>query len=287
MRRYLLKKPLCRQTNMFPKQILDKWLIKNIILFMTGPYFWEWDKFNILKNAYENILAERGFSIEDFGIDSLFSRLHEVNIFENKVYYCPQDIKIEKITNFGNDNNYSIPALKNGFELAGYLKYNASIRANLMKSGINENSINDFFDVFIYSKIYLFPPAELQSFNFSTGGIGAFEQINGNASKIINIGSDNVDIFGSGWIINNPDKMFNNKLYTVLSMNGQLKYFIKAVPQERSDVAAYFGSNALKNCGYYFVIPKDVILSGEYDIITISINGNDALFFGNDKKVIF
>lgn len=272
--------------NMFPKQVLDKWLVKNVLLFITGSYMWEWDKFNTLKNAYESILAERGFSIEDFGIDSLFSRLHEVNVFESKVYYCPQDIKIKKITNFGNDNNYSISALKNGFELAGYLKYNASIRANLMKSGINENSINDFFDVFIYSKIYLFPPAELQSLNFSSGGIGAFEQINGNASKIINIGSDDADIFGRGWIVNS-DKTSFDKIYIALSINDQLKYFIEAIAQERRDIAAALAMESAKNCGYYFVIPKDNILTGQYDIITIAIKGNEAIVFYNNKKIIF
>jgi glycosyltransferase involved in cell wall biosynthesis len=272
--------------NMFSKQVLDKWLVKNVLLFMMGSYMLEWDKFNILKNAYESILAERGFSIEDFGIDSLFSRLHEVNILENKVYYCPQDIKIEEITNFGNDNDYSISALKNGFELAGYLKYNTSIRVNLMKSGINENSINDFFDVFIYSKIYLYPPAELQSLNFSTGGIGVFEQINVNASKIINIGSDNADIFGSGWILNS-DKTSFDKIYIVLSINDQLKYFIEAIAQERRDIAAVLALKSGENCGYYFVIPKDNILTGQYDIITIAIKGNEAIVFDNNKKIIF
>lgn len=306
--------------NMFPKQILDKWLIKNIILFILASYLWGWDKFDILKNAYENVLVEKEFSLADFGIEALFNRLHKINVLENKIYYPEENIQIEEIIDFDNlDNgNYSavrshicipyqcenkdikdiannddalrkiiIDLLKNDMDQIGYIKYDAAIKTNLIKVGIKENSIRDFFDVFIYSKIYLYPPEEFQSLNFSTGGIGVLEQINGSMSKIFNVGSDNADIFCRGWIISGIDKISPDRIYAALSKDGQLKYIIEAKLQHRPDVAAMLALKSAENCGYYFVIPADAILSGEYNIITILIKGNDALVFDNNKKIIF
>ena len=95
------------KNNIFPKQILDKWLIKNLILFITGYYFYGWDKFDILKNAYENMLIEKGYSVSDFGIEALFSRLYKINIFENNIY-SEDEINLEDILDCNNlyNSNY-------------------------------------------------------------------------------------------------------------------------------------------------------------------------------------
>ena len=41
-----------------------------------------------------------------------------------------------------------------------------------------------------------------------------------------------------------------------------------------------------KNIEYYFVIPSDSILTGEYDIITLCVNKNNGTVFYNNKKLI-
>ena len=305
--------------NMFPKRVLDKWLVKNVLLFILASYFWEWGKFEMLKSAYEEILAVKEISIADFGIEALFNRLREIAILENRIYYPSQNDILEDVVNSEDldggyysfirqyiNNKYRLEyqdliyilnedialkkalsdLLKNDFEQIGRLKYDVNIKGSLIKSGIDKNSIWDFFDVFIYLKIHCFIPAELQSLNFSAGGIGAFEEINGGISKIFNINNKNIDIYGRGWIIGNIQKPFFDKVYVVLSRDGRLEYFIETIPQQRKDISDILKLNQSGNCGYYFIIHGDTVLPGSYDILTIFTKENRAFIFDNNKKII-
>ena len=73
----------------------------------------------------------------------------------------------------------------------------------------------------------------------------------------------------------------------MLIKDNQIKYFIETNIYERPDVSEKMQFNAYKNCGYEFVIPSYLILSGEYNIITIFIKDCIAAIFDNNKKVIF
>lgn len=301
--------------NLFLKKVLYKWLIKNILLFMTGSGSLSWTNFDRLKDGYENILVERGFSVDEFGMEPLFGILKEINAFENKLYYYTEDLTADDlgildegtsllIKNYI-DRNYEsgksdygyifnndlklktiiADSIKIRLELIGGFNYDYSIKSNLAKSGINKKNIRDFFDVFIYSKIYAYRPEKLQSVSFiNAPTIGALEYIERHDAQEFT--ADNADIFCSGWILNALDKTPPEKVYILLTQNNLPKYFIEAKIKERLDVAKELGSILSKDCGYYFVVPSDAILIGQYDVITLYIKGNNALVFDNNKKII-
>lgn len=278
-----------RNSNIFPKQVLDKWLVKNILLFLLGSYIWNWDKFSLLKSAYENILAEKGLAIDEFGINSLLDRLREVKLLENKIYFYSDNEEIGNEQNFLiiNGVNYSILSLKKELENVGHLRFNPLIKNNLAESGINEDSINDFFDVFIYSKIFPYVPGKFKEFNLSIAtGIGALEQINGNSDNSVKIAENVIDIFGSGGIIVDVlNKTPSDQVYVVFVQNAQLRYVIETIKQKRAVIDPILGYQQLRDYGYEFAVRADAVLPGEYDIITIAVKGNDAFIFDNNKKI--
>ena len=304
------------KNNYFLKSVLDKWLIKNVLLFMIGP--WGWDNFDIFKKAYEDILVKTGFSISDFGIESLFNRLHKIKNLEEKTYDLSDYITADDLEEPDNkiismisdhiqencqerindyeyilNNSHTLKKkvcdyIKGDMELIGSINYDIRIKNSLLESGIEGDKVRDFFDIFVYSKTYINIPAKLQTvnFNFMQGGLGSFEQINGHAGQEFNIIDNIVDIFGSGWIIDAVNKTVPDSVYVGLSQNDQIKYFIETKLYKGHDIANIIGSNPLGNYSYYFVIPSDIILSGKYNIITIFIKKNNAFIFDNNKKLI-
>jgi glycosyltransferase involved in cell wall biosynthesis len=292
--------------NMFPKQIFDKWLIKNIILFMTASYCYGWDKFNILKNAYDNILIEKGYSVSDFGIESMFNRLYEINIFENNIYYSEDNANIENIQNcnnldnanyffdkniesnfenknIANENNaqkkVTVDLLRSYIDKIGYIKYDDTIKANLMKSGISEKSIRDFFDVFIYSKIYNYFPAELKNLNFVEKKLSGFI----NKPDYENISDFNSDIFGEGWVLNIEEAIFQpDKVYLLLVQNYIIKYYINTNLFKKYNIL-YNNTLLSMKCGFSYIIPSHAILSGVYSYMILFVKDNYASILETNK----
>ena len=303
------------KNNLINKNILDKWLTKNIITLILGK--WEWDKLDILNVGYENALIEKGLSTNLFGLSHLFKRLREVNILEKKINYYSDELAIEDIGKIdkkttasikqyiksdytGEDINYNLilknnaelknklmKIIKNDFELVGGFIYNINIKEGLIKTGVDKESVRDFFDIFIYSKIYIFLPDEYGSQNFINGGIGLIDQINGHRLDVYKIYDKNIDIFCKGMAITEKNKTTADKIFIGLVQNNQIKYFIETKIYEKTDVIKTLDLSLNENYCYYFVIPADSILSGEYDIVTIVMRDRNALISDNRKKIIF
>lgn len=116
------------------KEIMDKWLIKNVILFLLRRYDSKIRKeiFYYLKDTYEYAISKRGFSIEEFGIKALFERIknikENIKVLENKIKSDKQLLK--------------------EMELVGLLN-DIDVQENI-DALIDENKIkDDFFDIFI------------------------------------------------------------------------------------------------------------------------------------------
>jgi radical SAM superfamily enzyme YgiQ (UPF0313 family)/glycosyltransferase involved in cell wall biosynthesis len=116
------------------KEVMDKWLIKNIMLFLLRRYDSKIRKeiFYYLKDTYEYAISERGFSVEEFGIKVLFERIKNI-----KEYTEVLENRIKKAKNVLKD-----------MELVGNLN-DLDIQENISVL-IKENEIkDDFFDVFV------------------------------------------------------------------------------------------------------------------------------------------
>lgn len=300
--------------NLINKNILDKWLIKNIITLILGK--WGWDKLDILNVAFEKVLVEKGFSKDLFSLKNIFERLKKINIIEKKINYSYEidenDIeKIDKRTSsllkkyIQNDfvaedidyesalkknkelKNKLMKIIKNDFELVGGFIYNVNIKEGLTKIGVDKENVRDFFDIFIYSKIYIFLPDEYGFQNFINGGIGLIDQINGNKLDVYKIYDKNIDIFCKGMAITEKNKATADKIFIGLVQNNQIKYFIETKIYGRTEVVNALDLSLNESYFYYFVIPADIILSGEYDIVTIVMRDRNALISDNRKKIIF
>ena len=300
--------------NLINKNILDKWLIKNIITLILGK--WGWDKLDILNVAFEKVLVEKGFSKDLFSLKNIFERLKKINIIEKKINYSYEidenDIeKIDKRTSsllkkyIQNDfvaedidyesalkknkelKNKLMKIIKNDFELVGGFIYNVNIKEGLTKIGVDKENVRDFFDIFIYSKIYIFLPDEYGFQNFINEGIGLIDQINGNKLDVYKIYDKNIDIFCKGMAITEKNKATADKIFIGLVQNNQIKYFIETKIYGRTEVVNALDLSLNESYFYYFVIPADIILSGEYDIVTIVMRDRNALISDNRKKIIF
>ena len=300
--------------NLINKNILDKWLIKNIITLILGK--WGWDKLDILNVAFEKVLVEKGFSKDLFSLKNIFERLKKINIIEKKINYSYEidenDIeKIDKRTSsllkkyIQNDfvaedidyesaleknkelKNKLMKIIKNDFELVGGFIYNVNIKEGLTKIGVDKENVRDFFDIFIYSKIYIFLPDEYGFQNFINEGIGLIDQINGNKLDVYKIYNKNIDIFCKGMAITEKNKATADKIFIGLVQNNQIKYFIETKIYGRTEVVNALDLSLNESYFYYFVIPADIILSGEYDIVTIVMRDRNALISDNRKKIIF
>lgn len=268
------------KNNIFPKQILDKWLIKNIILFMTGSFSEGWDKFDILKNAYENMLIEKGYSLVDFGMDALFNRLHKINLLENNIYYSYKDTKVNT-----DENNLlektKIDLLRNDMDKIGRIKYDATIRNSFIKSGINENKIRDFFDVFIYSKIFNYIPVQLKNLNFVEKKlIGSMDKVD--YENISYLNSD--IILGNGWVLNIEENIsFPDKVYLLLIQNNMIRYYVDTNLFERSDVIKKDNIFLYIKRGFSYIVPSHTILHGKYDLMILFVKDNYASILETNK----
>ncbi len=300
--------------NLINKNILNKWLTKNIITLILGK--WGWDKLDILNVAFEKVLVEKGFSKDLFSLKNIFERLKKINIIEKKINYSYEidenDIeKIDKRTSsllkkyIQNDfvaedidyesaleknkelKNKLMKIIKNDFELVGGFIYNVNIKEGLTKIGVDKENVRDFFDIFIYSKIYIFLPDEYGFQNFINEGIGLIDQINGNKLDVYKIYNKNIDIFCKGMAITEKNKTTADKIFIGLVQNNQIKYFIETKIYGRTEVVNALDLSLNESYFYYFVIPADIILSGEYDIVTIVMRDRNALISDNRKKIIF
>ena len=300
--------------NLINKNILDKWLTKNIITLILGK--WGWDKLDILNVAFEKVLVEKGFSKDLYSLKNIFERLKKINIIEKEINYSYEidedDIeKIDKRTSFllkkyfQNDfvaedidyesaleknkelKNKLMKIIKNDFELVGGFIYDVNIREALIKTGVDKESLRNFFDIFIYSKIYIFLPDEYGFQNFINEGIGLIDQINGNKLDVYKIYDKNIDIFCKGMAITEKNKTTADKIFIGLVQNNQIKYFIETKIYGRTEVVNALDLSLNESYFYYFVIPADIILSGEYDIVTIVMRDGNALISDNIKKIIF
>lgn len=300
--------------NLINKNILDKWLTKNIITLILGK--WGWDKLDILNVAFEKVLVEKGFSKDLYSLKNIFERLKKINIIEKEINYSYEidedDIeKIDKRTSFllkkyfQNDfvaedidyesaleknkelKNKLMKIIKNDFELVGGFIYDVNIREALIKTGVDKESLRNFFDIFIYSKIYIFLPDEYRFQNFINRGIGLIDQINGNKLDVYKIYDKNIDIFCKGMAITEKNKTTADKIFIGLVQNNQIKYFIETKIYGRTEVVNASDLSLNESYFYYFVIPADIILSGEYDIVTIVMRDGNALISDNIKKIIF
>ncbi len=300
--------------NLINKNILNKWLTKNIITLILGK--WGWDKLDILNVAFEKVLVEKGFSKDLFSLKNIFERLKKINIIEKKINYSYEidenDIeKIDKRTSsllkkyIQNDfvaedidyesaleknkelKNKLMKIIKNDFELVGGFIYNVNIKEGLTKIGVDKENVRDFFDIFIYSKIYIFLPDEYGFQNFINEGIGLIDQINGNKLDVYKIYDKNIDIFCKGMAITEKNKTTADKIFIGLVQNNQIKYFIETKIYGRTEVVNALDLSLNESYFYYFVIPADIILSGEYDIVTIVMRDRNALISDNRKKIIF
>ena len=306
-----------KKNNIFLRKILDKWLIKNLFIFILRNI--PWYNFKDVINAYEKVLITAGFSIEELGIKSLFKKIKDLDIWEDKIYYgSTLDIKLSDLINLDEKNDFSIynhfknnypdkifdynyifdndEEIKNNIiinirkqiKLIGKLAFHYNIKKSLENIGIDIKNINSFFNIFIYSRLYSVLPLEFQSYSFSEDTCaGIFEQVNGLSGNIFEIYDKNTIIIGKGWIINLSKKQAPESVFLMLIKDNQIKYFIETNIYERPDVSEKTQFNAYKNCGYEFVIPSYLILSGEYNIITIFIKDCIAAIFDNNKKVIF
>jgi glycosyltransferase involved in cell wall biosynthesis len=300
--------------NLINKNILDKWLIKNIIILILGK--WGWDKLDILNVAFEKVLVKKGFSKDLYSLKNIFERLKKINIIEKEINYSYEidedDIeKIDKRTSFllkkyfQNDfvaedidyesaleknkelKNKLMKIIKNDFELVGGFIYDVNIREGLTKIGVDKENVRDFFDIFIYSKIYIFLPDEYRFQNFINRGIGLIDQINGNKLDVYKIYDKNIDIFCKGMAITEKNKTTADKIFIGLVQNNQIKYFIETKIYGRTEVVNASDLSLNESYFYYFIIPADIILSGEYDIVTIVMRDGNALISDNRKKIIF
>ena len=277
------------KNNLFSKIILDKWLIRNLFLFITGSGWINPDNFSIIKENYENMLIKNGISIEDFGLGQLFNRLKEINAFEEKLYYSPDNVSVNDLAPKDEFelNKKTVDYIKNSLNIISGLtlnlsaNHNLTIKRNLAKSGIDESKIMAFFDAFVYSKIYIGLPERLLSISFL------------NATETISFGDINIniiehDIFFSGRILIWQDKPIPEEVYVLLMNNKEPKFFIetKIKIKEKTYVLNPQSLAFPKNIEYYFVIPSDSILTGEYDIVTLCVYKNNGTVFYNNKKLI-
>ena len=277
------------KNDLFLKIILDKWLIRNLFLFITGSGWINPENFGIIKENYENMLIKNGISIKDFGLGQLFDRLTEINAFEEKLYYSPDNVSVNNLAPKDEFelNKETVDSVKNSLNMVSGLtlnlsaNHNLTIKHNLAKSGIDESKIRAFFDAFVYSKIYIGLPERLLSISF----LNATEAV---SFEEININIIEHDIFFSGRILIWQDKPIPEEVYVLLMNNKEPKFFIetKIKIKEKTYVLNPPSIAFPKNIEYYFVIPSDSILTGEYDIITLCVNKNNGTVFYNNKKLI-
>ncbi len=277
------------KSNLFLKIILDKWLIRNLFLFITGSGWINPENFGIIKENYENMLIKNGISIKDFGLGQLFNRLTEINAFEEKLYYSPDNVSINDLATKDEFelNKKTVDSIKNSLNMVSGLilnlsaNHNLTIKHNLAKSGIDESKIRAFFNVFVYSKIHIGLPKKLLSVSF----LGA---TNTTSFEEIKIDIIEHDIFFSGRILIWQDKPIPEEVYVLLMNNKEPKFFIETKIKIKERLYTVNPPSLVfpKNIEYYFVIPSDSILTGEYDIVTLCVNKNNGTVFYNNKKLI-
>ena len=292
------------KNNLFSKIILDKWLIRNLFLFITGSGWINPENFGIIKENYENMLVTEDIPIKDFGLKQLFDKLVEINVFEEKLSYYPDDIGVNDLALEGEPalsslenyigntdfklNKKTVDYLKDKLETVGgitldhSIKHNLTIKHYLAKSGIDENKIRAFFNVFVYSKIHIGLPKRLLSIPF----LNATDEI---SFEDVNIDIIGHDIFFNGRILIWQDKSMPEEVYVLLMNNEEPKFFIETkikIKERLYTVNPLLRLVSPKNIGYSFVISSDSILTGEYDIVTLCVNKNDAIVFYNNKKLI-
>lgn len=296
-----------KNDNIIPEKILNKWFILNLVIFMLRNL--SWDNFPIIHEAYNNALSKMGFSAEQFGLRPLFGKLKEIGTLEEKIYYAPYDVSFNDIgrldhktksimggfgqnhenvfNNNGEVRNQIIENIKKELELVGRIPYHYMIKSSLEDAGLDHDDVIKFLEIFVYYKIYTSLPPELNLLSFAKIlCAGSFEHINGYKFKEFKIIDNNIDIYGSGWIIDIASKTAPDKVYVALIQNDQIKYFIETSLKDRPDIAEVLGLRLSEKCGYYFAIPSYSIILGEYYIATIYIKNNIATVFDNNKKLI-
>ena len=264
------------KSNLFSKIIIDKWLIRNLFLFITGSGLVNLENFGIIKENYENILAKESLPIKYFGLKQLFDKLAEINVFEEKLSYSPDDIGVNDLASL-KDRLETV----GGLTLDHSIKHNLAIKDNLAKSGIDESKIRAFFNVFVYSKIHIGLPKSLISVPF----LNATDEI---SFEEVNIDIIGHDIFLNGRVIIRHDKSIPKEVYVLLMNNEEPKFFIETKIKIRERLYTVNPPRLVlpRNIGYSFVIPSDSILTGEYGIVTLCANKNDAMVFCNNNKLI-
>ena len=254
------------KNDIFNKIIIDKWLIKNILLFMTASGYWNFDNLCFLRNSYHDILIKNGYSLDDFGLENLFDKIKNIYYLQSKLY--------------DNDTyNKNKNSIKHDLELIGNFYYDKKMKDNLIKCGIDKKNLDYFFDVFIYSNVFNYTPVELKNLNFIEKKlIGYMDKLDND-----NISDLNSDISGKGWILNNEDMLSPDKVYMLLIQNNYIKYYISTTLFERLDVVKQDNTFLSVKCGFSFVIPSHAILSGTYSYMILFVKDNYASILETNK----
>ena len=266
-----------RDKKLFQKNVLDKWLVKNVAFFLVlGPE--RFNNFSSKINKYEIVLKERGFNISEFGFEALLDRLEEIKKLEEKIYYTSEELEMR-----------NMDYIRNELRLIGQFKiYDGHIAQNLEEYRIKKNNIENFMNIYFYSKVYSFLPPELKNIPFKNdvSCLGSFEYVNDARYRVFIIENKEFDMVGIGWIYNITENKVMEPVYIMLAREGSIKYVIETKKYKRPDIAATMKSDLYEDCGYYFIIPANVLMIGEYDIVTASTGKGGLIIFDNHKKII-
>jgi hypothetical protein len=94
---------------------------------MTGSGYWDFGNLYLLKKSYHNMLMQNGYSLDNFGLESLFNRINNIYFLQSKVY--------DNDTNNKNENS-----IKYDLELIGNFYYDEKMKDNLIKCGIDKKT---------------------------------------------------------------------------------------------------------------------------------------------------
>lgn len=269
-----------KKKEIFNKQVLYKWLIKNLVIYIRRNILW--DRFPAMKAAYESALVKMGFSVNEFGLNSLFNKLSEIKLFE------------EEILNESADLSSDMRHTKKELESIGGFPYHYTIKQGLENAGFERSIVGDFLNIFVYSAVYMSLPYRIDDTGLNRFScFGSLERIN-NFSKWqeLTVSDMRIDILGDGWMLavnNSGNRMSADEIYIALINieNSNVKYFIKTTLHKRHNLAKNIGLNLWENIGYKFAIPAEYILPGIYDIFTICIKEKSLSIFENRKKISF
>ena len=163
------------------------------------------------------------------------------------------------------------------------------IKENIKRLIKDKGLIRSFLDSYVYSNVYFMALPLNKDYKTVSGGICYLDHINNDNEKIVTVNiNENSNISGSGWIMG-IDNLAPEKVFIGFSQNSKIIYYIESNLFFRQDIFNLAQSINKKDDkhGYNFIIPSDVIISGEYDISTIFIKNDYVIIFNNNKKVIF